>query len=221
MSCWWLLPFVWIVSMPITYALPLFWLEKSFFHNTFKSIKKSQLIVILGGALTQSSTMNPPNLSRNLLERVRFGAFLQRKSNLPILVTGCGSHPQYSEAKKMKEVLEEEFGAKVAYVEEQSNSTKENALFSFEILKKRNISTIALVSNSWHLKRANYLFEKHTFGIEIVPIADFFYANQKFETELSDFLPNMSTFYYQRRFYCEIVALLVYRLRDRYLTTKG
>jgi len=201
--------------MPITYALPLFWLEKNFFHNSVKSIQECELIVILGGALTQSSTMNPPNLSRNLLERVRFGAFLQRQTHLPILVTGRGSHPVYSEAKKMKEVLEEEFGATVAYCEEQSCNTKENAIFSFEIFKKHHIKSIALVSNSWHLKRANYLFQKNSSGIKIIPIADFFYANQKFETEFSDFLPNMSTFYYQRRFYCEIVALWVYYLRDK------
>lgn len=207
MSCWWLVLFVWLFFLPITYAIPLFWLEKSFFHNSHKN-KKAQIIVILGAGLTNSSTMQQPNLNATLLERVRFGAYLQRKTKLPILVSGAGSHATDTEAKVMKQVLEDEFHAHVDFVEDKSNSTKENAQFTFEILKQNNIKSIFLVSNSWHLKRADYMFEKYTYDIEIIPIADFAYASKKFYFDREDFMFSLATPYYQRRFYMELFRLL-------------
>jgi len=141
MSCWWLLLLLWLFFLPITYAIPLYWLEKSYFHNTHET-QTAQAIVILGAGLTSSSTMQQPNLNGQLLDRVRFGAYLQRKTNLPILVTGGGSYPHFTEAEVMKQVLEEEFHAHVDFVENQSHSTAQNAQFSHEILKENNIKTI-------------------------------------------------------------------------------
>ena len=205
--CWWLLLLLYFFFLPITYAIPLYWLEKSYFHNTHNN-KKAQAIVILGAGLTNSSTMQQPNVNVNLLERVRFGAYLQRKTNLPILVSGAGSHRSFTEAEVMKQVLEEEFHARVDFVEERSNSTAENAKFTFEILQENNIKSIFLVSNSWHLKRAEYMFQKHTQGIEIIPIADFAYASKKFHFDREDFMFSLATPYYQRRFYMELFRLL-------------
>ena len=206
MTLFWVAICLWLFFLPITYALPLYWLEKSFFHNTYKN-KKAQAIVILGAGLTNSSTMQQPNVNLSLLERLRFGAYLQRKINLPILVSGAGSHASFTEAEVMKQVLEEEFHARVDFLEDKSNSTKENAQFTFEILKEHNIKSIFLVSNSWHLKRAEYMFEKYTEGIEIIPIADFAYASKKFYFDREDFMFSLATPYYQRRFYMELFRL--------------
>ena len=56
MTFFWLALFVWVFFLPITYALPLFWLEKSFFQNSHKN-EKAECIVILGAGLTNSSSM--------------------------------------------------------------------------------------------------------------------------------------------------------------------
>jgi len=207
MSCWWLLLLLWLFFLPITYAIPLYWLEKSYFHNTHET-QTAQAIVILGAGLTSSSTMQQPNLNGQLLERVRFGAYLQRKTNLPILVTGAGSHATFTEAEIMKKVLEEEFHAHVDFVENQSNSTAENAMFSHEILKENNIKTIFLVSNSWHLKRAEYMFQHYAPNIKTIPIADFAYASKRFDFDREDYIFSLATPYYQRRFYRELFGLL-------------
>ena len=211
MTLFWVAICLWIFFLPITYAVPLFWLEKSYFHNSYKN-KKAEAIVILGAGLTNSSTMQQPNVSVSLLERLRFGAYLQRKTNLPILVTGAGSHAHFTEAVVMKQVLEEEFHAHVDFLEEKSHSTLENAKFTFELLKEHNIKSIFLVSNSWHLKRAEYMFEKYTKDIEIIPIADFAYASKKFHFDREDYIFSLATPYYQRRFYMEIFRLLWVKL---------
>jgi len=197
---------VWLFFLPITYAIPLYWLEKTYFNNCYEE-SKAELIVILGAGLTSSSTMQQPNLNLMLLERVRFGAFLQRETSLPILVTGAGSHSKVTEAELMKKVLEEEFCASVKYVEDRSNSTLENAKFTAEILREHNIKTIFLVSNSWHLKRASFIFEKYAREVNVIPIADFAYASKSFNFDKSDFVPSLATPYYQRRFYLELFRL--------------
>jgi len=207
MSCWWLLLFAWIFFLPITYAIPLYWLEKSYFHNSHET-QTAQAIVILGAGLTNSSSMMQPNVNAQLLEQIRFGAYLQRKTNLPILVTGGGFHATFTEAEMMKQVLEEEFHAHVDFVEDRSDNTVENAKFSYEILKKNNIKTIFLVSSSWHLKRAELMFQEYAPDIKTIPIADFFYASKKFTFDREDYLFSLATPYYQKRFYGEVFRLL-------------
>ena len=206
MSCWWLFLLVWVFFLPITYAIPLYWLEKSYFHNSHKN-QKAQLIVILGAGLNNSSTMQQPNVNISLLLRLRFGAFLQRETSLPILVSGRGFHKRATEAELMKAVLEEEFHAHVDFLEEKSNCTEENAKFTAEILREEKIKSVFLVSNSWHLKRATYMFEKYASDIKIVPLADFLYASKKFHFDRSDFVPSLATPYYQHRFYGELLRL--------------
>ena len=203
---YWILLLLWLFFLPITYAIPLFWLEKAYFHNSHKN-SKADVIVVLGAGLTDSSTMQQPNLNTNLLARVRFAAFLQRETNLPILVTGAGSHSKATEAEVMKQVLEEEFHARVDFVEDRSNSTLENAKFTAKILEQEKMERIFLVSNSWHLKRAVCMFEKYAKGVEVTPLADFAYASKKFEFDRSDFVPSLATPYYQRRFYLEVFRL--------------
>ena len=213
---YWTLLIIYLYFLPITYAIPLYWLEKDFFHNRYNN-QEAQAIVVLGAGLRENSIMQQPNLNPSLLERVRFGAFLQRKTNLPILVSGRGSYPKVSEAEVMKQVLEDEFHAYVDFVEDESDSTLENAKFTVAILKEHHIKRIFLVSNSWHLKRANYLFEKYAEEIEIIPIADFAYASKKFNFDKSDFVFSLSTPYYQKRFYLEVlhyVWVRFFKLRD-------
>lgn len=211
MSCFGVFLFLYAVSMPITYALPLYWLEKAYLNHSFED--KAELIVILGGGLTESTSYEKPNVSFTLLERLRFGAFLQRKTSLPILVTGAGSHTKATEAEVMKRVLEEEFHAKVDFIEDRSKSTEENAKFTYEILKENGIKRIFLLSSSWHLKRAELLFNRYAKEIETIAIGDFFYNEKGFRTDRSDFIPTMSTFYYQRRVLLECLAFWILRLK--------
>jgi uncharacterized SAM-binding protein YcdF (DUF218 family) len=203
-----MLLFLWVLFMPITYAYPLYRLEKRYFYNDFQTTKGIDVIVILGAGVTNSSSMMQPNITLSLLERIRFGAFLQRETSLPILVSGRGADATTSEASLMKKVLEEEFHAQVDFVEAQSRTTQENAYYSLNILREEGVKGIFLVSNSWHLKRAELLFNRYAEGVKVVPIADFFYAKKRFVLELRDFIPSLSTPYYSRRVWREYLALL-------------
>ena len=206
MSLFLLLPLLYLLCMPIIYAYPFYLLEKKYLKNDFRVMNDVEAIVILGAGLRDSSSMQKPNVTVSLLERLRFGAYLQRKTSLPILVTGGSTHATATEAEVMKQVLEDEFHAKVDFFEDKSRTTKENAELSLKILREEGIKSIFLVSNSWHLKRAESLFNSYADGITIVPIADFYFNDEKFKLVWEDFLPSVSTLYYARRIWYEYLA---------------
>lgn len=87
----------------------------------------AKAIVILGGGrYPNAPEYRGDTVSMYSLERIRYGAWLQRRTRLPILVTGGvvfgGKRP--SEAELMQQVLQKEFLAFVPWVENRSRFTK-------------------------------------------------------------------------------------------------
>jgi len=126
-----------------------------------------QAIVILGGGVDDNAPeYGTDTVGGATLQRLRYGAWLQRSSGLPILVSGGSPFGGRPEAEAMKETLEREFGAKVRWTEAHSRDTAENANLSAAMLWPAKITRIALVSHAWHLPRAVPLFERQ--GLEVV-----------------------------------------------------
>ncbi|MBL79005.1 MAG: hypothetical protein CMH70_03040 [Nitrosomonadaceae bacterium] len=174
-------------------------------------INKVQAIVILGsGAYIRAPEYNDDyTVSQYGLERIRYGAYLQRHIGKPILVSGgdtfgIGS----SEAEQMKLVLENEFHVPVKWSEGSSRDTRENAYNSFSILRKDNITHIALVTHAWHMRRAIREFE-HA-GFSVIP-ASTIYVTQR-NKNLFSFIPSASAFQKNRIFLNEIIGTLWYQL---------
>ena len=135
---------------------------------TAPDLARAQAIVILGGGNYHvAPEYGGDTVSRWTLERVRYGVYLQKRSGLPILVTGGAPFGGRPEGETMKEVVERDFGGKVKWVERASRDTAENAAYSARLLRADGISRIALVSHGWHLPRAVELFERQ--GLEVLP----------------------------------------------------
>lgn len=150
--------------------------------------KKAQAIVVLGGGLKANAVeYGGAALGKGSLIRVRYAAFIQRKTNIPVLFTG-GSYlgKDLSEARTAKQTLNSDFNIKNVITENKSRTTRENARMTADILKKKNIRRIFLVTNSWHMKRAVKLFEGQ--DIEIIPApTDVTFSNP---LQWRDFIPN-------------------------------
>jgi uncharacterized SAM-binding protein YcdF (DUF218 family) len=133
-------------------------------------LARAQAIVILGGGTyPDAPEYGGDTVSGASLERVRYGAFLQKRSKLPILVTGGAPYGGRPEGELMKEAIEREFQGQVKWVEAASRDTAENALYSAAMLKPAGVSRIALVSNGWHLPRAIELFKRQGFEVLAAP----------------------------------------------------
>ncbi len=132
-----------------------------------KDLARAQAIVILGGGnYAMAPEYGEDTVNRWTLERVRYGAQLQKRSGLPILVSGGAPFGGRPEGETMKEAIERDFHGRVQWVEGASRDTAENAAYSASVLKAAGVKRIALVSHAWHLPRALELFERQ--GLEVL-----------------------------------------------------
>ena len=126
-------------------------------------------IVVLGGDIrTRTPEYGGDTVGRLTLERLRYGAHLQRETGLPLLVTGGPiglSNISLSEA--MRATLEEEFQIPVRWVDAEARSTFENAGYAAKILEQEGIDRVYLVTHAVHMPRAVEAFTY--WGLEVVP----------------------------------------------------
>lgn len=135
--------------------------------TTIEQYKTAQAIVVLGGGLRDSQELFGKLATTGIpLERMRYAAYLHKETGLPILVTGSSPNGT-SEAKVMADEFEIFFNINTKWLENKAKTTKENAIFSREILEKENIQKIILVTNQWHMKRAEMLFKQQ--GFDVLP----------------------------------------------------
>ncbi|MBK8097771.1 MAG: YdcF family protein [Planctomycetes bacterium] len=103
------------------------------------------------------------------MQRVRYGAFLHRRTGLPILCSGgkpSAAAPPLGEL--MRRALVDEFRIpEVRWTEDRSADTFENAQFSVALLQPAGVRSILLVTSAWHLPRASRCFEQ--LGITVIP----------------------------------------------------
>ena len=143
----------------------------------------AQAIVILGGDFPRVSAPEyhgEPAVGGRLLGRIAYGAYLARRSGLPVLVSGA------LESAGMRAALARNFGVQARWVEARSRDTFENAAFSAPILKAAGVSRIVLVTDAEHEWRAAHEFAGT--GLSVVPAPQGVWAPAR-RTFLS-YLPN-------------------------------
>lgn len=195
-----------IFSLPITSKALISSLEANP-PITSTQLQEIQAIVILGAGKNNTAPEygGIDTVSQSTLERIRYGAHLQRLTGKPIIVTGGAPFGGRSEADTMAESLKQDFNAKTIWIENQSNDTAENAANSARLLKQHGISKIALVSQAWHIPRAVPLFEYQ--GLKVYPAPTGF-AHEDIEP-LAQLLPRASALDKSSMAIREWIAMLV------------
>lgn len=124
----------------------------------------AQAIVILGGGGERmyAPEFKGPAADFELLERLSYGAYVARATQLPILVSGTPN-----ETSAMRTSLSRDFGVATRWVDDQSRDTYENARFSARMLIPEGIRRIILITSSTHLYRAAQ--EYRGAGFEVTP----------------------------------------------------
>ncbi|MFV2055267.1 MAG: YdcF family protein [Thiohalomonadales bacterium] len=154
-------------------------------------LDKSEAIVVLAAGRRMnarefggSDTVPPLGL-----ERLRYAAWLKRRTHLPLVLSGGKYKKEYllSEAQLMRDVLQKEFLVEVNFMEQESRNTYENALFTANLLKDIGVTEIFLVTHAWHMKRAVAAFEQQ--GISVIPAPTAFYDIESTSIGPNDFFP--------------------------------
>lgn len=147
------------------------------------------------------------------LERLRYAAFLQRKTGLPILVSGGAPGGESSaEAEHMQAVLAADFHAKVKWVELESRTTMENARYSQVMLAPAKVRHIYLVTHAWHMRRAAQSFE--SVGIKVTPAPTGFYTLSRAARTLGAYLPSAQGMYFTSIALREQLAFVGYGFKE-------
>jgi uncharacterized SAM-binding protein YcdF (DUF218 family) len=215
------LTMIWVTCTPIFssalihLANPLMnWPQPLQLQDLKKVTETPGAIVILGsgrrrGAL-ESAQYNFQDLSKQTLERTRYGAQLAKQIGLAVLVSGGQpdriSDADQAEALVMSAVMEQEFGVKVTWTEDQSNTTQENALNSARILKAHGIKRIYLVTHFWHMPRAVMIFEQY--GFTVIPAPHGYETSPRWQP--LDFYPQQLS--KTREIWHEILGMIWYRI---------
>jgi len=174
-----------------------------------------EAIVVLGsGRNTEAPEYNLDDTVSALgLERLRYAAFLQRKTGLPILVSGGSpSGEDTAEAEHMQAALSADFHANVKWVERESRNTIENARYSQTLLASAKVRHIYLVTHAWHMRRAARAFE--SVGIKVTPAPTGFYTLGRATRMFGGYLPSAQGMYYTSLALHERLGLLRHDLSD-------
>ena len=170
-----------------------------------------QAIVILSAGIHRGAPeYEGDTVDALTLERIRYGARLQRRTGLPILVTGgLFRHAAHPVAELMRRALVEDFGVPVRWVEPHALTTYENAEQAAAMLRAEGINTIYLVTHAVHMVRSREAFEQA--GLTVVPAATMFTSINP-AASLRDLVPRTTTL--ARSWYAlhELVGRLWYRI---------
>jgi uncharacterized SAM-binding protein YcdF (DUF218 family) len=170
-------------------------------------------IVVLGsGRYTEAPEYGlTDTVSAQGLERLRYAVFLQRKTGLPILVSGGAPGGEgTAEAEHMQAVLSEYFYANVKWVERESRTTMENARYSQALLAAARVRHVYLVTHAWHMRRAARAFE--SIGIRVTPAPTGFHTLDRAARTSSAYLPSAQGMYFTSLALRERLASIGYGL---------
>jgi len=168
-------------------------------------------IVVLGGSKSHGTPeYGGDTVHGATLVRLRYAAHLQRRTGLPILVSGGSPEgsPQ-TEAELMQHTLQQEFSVPVRWVEGGSANTLDNARLSYRMLAAENIRSIHLVTHAWHMRRAKLVFE--TAGFKVIPAATAY--TTRYRLTVLDVLPSALALRDSALFFHEVIGIVWYRLR--------
>lgn len=164
-----------LLAMPITARLMLAPLEACLQTTPSPQAPPAAIVV-----LSANSTVNRPNdlgLPRTdigdlTLQRLRAGAALQRRTGLPLLVTGGRlARDEPPIAVLMARSLQADFGVETRWIEPESEDTWENARRSAAMLRAEGVGSVYLVTHPWHMKRAALAFAHFGIAVTAAPTA--------------------------------------------------
>lgn len=190
------------------------------------SVESAEAIVVLGGG-TESDL--PPRQAvevNSAGDRIIHAADLYKNGAAPLIILSGGNidwmeSVEKSPAADMRQImLKLGVPDSAMILQPKSQNTREDALYSAEILKERGITRILLVTSAMHMPRSVGLFTRQ--GLEVIPSPTDFTVtedgwqrvlNPNFESFMINLIPNSSSLGLSTTALKEYIGILTYRLQ--------
>ncbi|NQU95503.1 MAG: YdcF family protein [Candidatus Omnitrophica bacterium] len=161
-------PLVWLLAAPL---------------EIFDSPQKADAIVVLGGGVGETGSPG-----KSTIERAMFSAELYKKGLAEYMIYSSGYTWKYNDAESMMQ-LAVSMGVpkKNIILEKKGDFTYTNIEYTTEILRKKNLHKILLVSSSYNMRRASLVYEHIAKDINVtyvpVPNPQFYQREKKVRLE--------------------------------------
>jgi uncharacterized SAM-binding protein YcdF (DUF218 family) len=122
-----------------------------------KKAPRTAIVVLGGGHRDLAPEYGVSDLPMLAVERLRYGLWLSRQTDLPVLFSGGRAHGSQagpSEGEIAARVAERDFARPLRWTESESRDTRENALRSVALLRAQGIDRIVVVTHGYHMPRA-------------------------------------------------------------------
>ncbi|MBE9010573.1 YdcF family protein [Pseudanabaenaceae cyanobacterium LEGE 13415] len=204
------------ISYPLVQSL-------EFQYITQGELPTADAIVVLGGATESALPPRPWIELREEGDRVLYAGKLYRDKKAPRLILSGGRvdwrPSSTSEAEDMAIILEAMGVPRSAMLlESRSLNTRENAVYTQEIMQAQKIKKILLVTSAMHMPRSMLIFKK--LGIEATPAPTDYITSfadrglrSSLEATILDTLPDADQMRRTTRALREYMGILIYRLR--------
>lgn len=189
-------------------------------------VPAAEAIVVLGGG-TESEQYPRPEVEVNGAgDRVLYAGKLYKEGKAPHILLSGGNITWLSgrtttPADDMARILDMlEIPRDAMWLQNRSQNTREDALFSSDMLKAKGIHRVLLVTSAQHMPRSVALFEHQ--GIEVIPAPVDYTITQagwdnlfafNLETTLVNLVPTVGNMSLTSGILKELIGMQVYRLR--------
>jgi len=188
---------VWVLSLPLVAQQLTAHLQNQYAALSPNKLPTNQsnaaIVVLDAGTNPFTPEYGKPTVSEPTLTRLRYAAYLHKKTHIPILVSG--NYPlntTINEADQMAQALKDYFKTATKWKEDRGLNTAQEGLLTTEILKKFGIKKIYLVTHALHMPRSVYAFKYK--GIEIIPAPTGYISVDNHLGKISNILPSMEAF---------------------------
>lgn len=191
-----------------------------------EQFEPAEAIVVLGGGTEAQASPRRTVEITGAGDRVLYAAKLYRDGLAPVVLASGGnitwlSNRPSSPAEEMAALLEFIGVPKSAiWLQEKSQNTYEDALYSAEMLKEKGITRIILVTSAMHMPRSYALFAAQ--GLEVIPaptdyyVPDYYWADPtqgELTSVLVNLIPTAASLSNLTNCLKEYLGLLIYRLQ--------
>jgi len=176
-----------------------------------KNNKVDVIVILSGGIKAYQQEFHGPDIGYFTQLRLRYGAWLQKQTALPVIVAGGIERNDVTEAELMAQILSNEYALQgKIFVEKQSKNTYENALYSSKIMVSEDFRNYYLVTSAFHMPRALSSFKQHNKDVIAAPMG--FYHNTM-DYLWGDFLPDSNAMWKNYLALHEIIGHYWYQLK--------
>lgn len=175
------------------------------------ALPRADAIVVLGGGGGYRWKNRPEVDAYDLRSsRIAAGARAWLEGRAPVVILSGGGEGEDTEARKMAAAIEALGVPRAALIlEEQSQSTSDNARFTARLAMRADVGSILLVTSALHMPRASLQFREA--GLKVIPVSVPERASRKHWRER--WLPSRTAMHRSARAFKELAGLSVAHLQ--------